>query len=499
MGSVAGSRSLRVGRARGFVAQFGALALSASVVCACSSSSGTPNRGTNGAGASTGTGTGGAFAAGGSSSTGGAPQSASGGSGVVSSGGNAAAGASAAATGGSEAMGGATSIGGSSAAAGGTGVALGQGGSPAGGAAGATSTMPCQMASYTFEPKIPTVFLLVDRSGSMFGCRTKGGANDATGRECADPMDTAWYPLRDGVLTVVKQLQADVRFGFSDFTGEQGDAMCGTLQAVNPDLNNYQAIADKYNALKAPQKGETPTRKALEQVEAVLRADDSPGDRFILFVTDGQPDYCDDGNNLCPPDSVVGELQTLAADGIKTLVFGISTPLTTISDSVLQAFANAGDAQPVAPPGTNDPTAFYDQCNNVADWRADFVATGKTDMRGESIGTYSDMAGTAPVFKPDLSNQSALVDLFSQQISNLKSCTFDLSNVNGQSIKVDLNQLDQASISIMGTAIPLDETNGWSMASATQLVLNGTSCDTWRMPEVNDIDFNFPCKTIIFE
>src|SRR5262245_56440175 len=28
----------------------------------------------------------------------------------------------------------------------------------------------CQQADYTFEPKIPTVILLVDRSGSMFDC-----------------------------------------------------------------------------------------------------------------------------------------------------------------------------------------------------------------------------------------------------------------------------------------------------------------------------------------
>jgi carboxymethylenebutenolidase len=84
-------------------------------------------------------------------------------------------------------------------------------------------------------------------------------------------------------------------------------------------------------------------------VAILLRADTAPGEKFILFVTDGEPAYCDDGNALCPPDSVVGQLQTLQTGGIKTLVMGISSPLTTISDAVLQGFANAGARQPVAP------------------------------------------------------------------------------------------------------------------------------------------------------
>ncbi|HET9953457.1 MAG TPA: vWA domain-containing protein [Polyangiaceae bacterium] len=357
----------------------------------------------------------------------------------------------------------------------------------------------CQMASYKFEPKIPTVFMLVDQSGSMWGCRASNGTKDPTGRECANKADTSWYPLRDGVLKVVEELEKDVRFGFSAFTGETADAQCPVMQPVAPDFNNYMAIAANYNGLKAPAKGETPTTKALAQVGALLEADKSPGDKFILFVTDGQPDYCDDSNNLCPPDSVVGALQTLAAKNIKTLVFGISSPLTTISDSVLLAFANAGAGQPVVTPGTTRATDFYDQCNGIAGWRADFMATAKPAERGQTIGTYSEMNGTAKVYKPDTTNQAALVTELKAAISSAKSCSFDLSNVNGQSIKVDLNQLDAASIAIQGKKIALDEANGWSMASATELVLKGTACETWRSPDNNDIDFNFPCKAIIFE
>src|SRR5260221_8260657 len=53
---------------------------------------------------------------------------------------------------------------------------------------GADADAGCQHREYNFVPKIPNVFVLVDRSGSMF-----------------DSM--AWDPLKAGVLAVVMQLQ----------------------------------------------------------------------------------------------------------------------------------------------------------------------------------------------------------------------------------------------------------------------------------------------------
>jgi hypothetical protein len=376
------------------------------------------------------------------------------------------------------------------------------GGLPASGSAGATGAAghyACMQGQYSFVPKTPTVFLLVDQSGSMFGCRTQGGALSATAKECANRADTSWYPLRDGVLQVVQQLGDQVRFGFAAFTGEMGDAMCPMMAPVAPALDNYMPIAMRYNALVAPRKGETPTRNALVQVGTLLANDPAPGEKFILFVTDGQPDYCDDGNELCPPDSVVGELQTLAKGGVKTLVFGISSPLTTISDAVLAGFANAGAGQPVAAL-VPDINAIFDQCAGVAGWAADFAATGKQATRGHTIGDYDPMGGgMAKVFKPDLTNQKALVDEISAALSGVKSCVFDLSNLDGKKITVDQTQLNRAHVIVMGTEVPLDDMNGWHMTSDTQLELSGTACDLWRQPENTTIDFQFPCELIVVQ
>ena len=86
-------------------------------------------------------------------------------------------------------------------------------------------------------------------------------------------------------------------------------------------------------------------------------------------------------------------------------------------------------------------------------------------------------------------------------LSGVKSCSFDLSDVGGKSIKVDTSKLSSAKVMIQGTAVPLDPTNGWNVDPTTPstLVLNGTACKTWQHPDNNDINFAFPCSTIIFE
>src|SRR6188508_105675 len=113
---------------------------------------------------------------------------------------------------------------------------------PPGGSAGA-----CQQAEVKFEPKIPTVYVMVDRSGSMFDCQSTSGRENS----CDTQADTAWVKLREASLSVIRSLQADVRFGFASFTGTDPahGGTCPQLDEVAPDLNNADAIAAVYNML----------------------------------------------------------------------------------------------------------------------------------------------------------------------------------------------------------------------------------------------------------
>jgi hypothetical protein len=477
------------------------------------------------AGAGNTTGSGGSKGSGGSSSSGGNTGSGgnnnsggnNGSGGSSSSGGNSASGGNG--SGGSVSSGGNTGSGGSNNSGGST----GSGGNSSGGSTGSGGSSPvsdagsdaaCQMADFKFQPQIPTVYLLVDRSGSMFHCL------DSSNPVCDNQMDTSWYTLKTAIESVIKNLDSTVRFGFTTIWGTNpmgSGGMCPSLQGtltdnVAPALNNAATITAKYDGLAWPtasgsstpgMKFESPASESIGNVAAALMKDTDPGPKYIIFLTDGQPDYCDDSLAVCAIDSVIYHLQVASMAGIKTIVFGIQTTQFDLPAGTLQAFANAGANEPTLAPLASglDVNAFFDQCSNgnVAGWLADLKAAGKSDTRGVSLGTYMSTMGPTKPYQPSASDQTMLTNQLSMALAGVKSCSFDLSDINGKSIKVDTTMLGKASIAIQGNPIPQDSTNGWSVSGTTTLLLNGSACTTWQTPGNDDIMFNFPCSTIIFE
>src|SRR6185369_7595499 len=150
-------------------------------------------------------------------------------------------------------------------------------------------------------------------------------------------------------------------------------------------------------------------------------------DKYVLFVTDGEQDYCGDGNALCPTDSVVYWLQKLKALNVTTMIFGLPSSGDQVGyGAILQAFANAGAGQPVAPVVTGTQTALdiYNQCfyggdPNAVGWKAEFTTAAKVDDattadvdESKTLGNYTTLGGTAKVFKPDPTDQTALATEF---------------------------------------------------------------------------------------
>ena len=366
----------------------------------------------------------------------------------------------------------------------------GTGGGMAPGTGGNSDGGLCRVFEVRPEATVPTVYLLVDRSGSMFQClNSKPAVADGDGGLRCDPTDNTWSVLKTSVLQTVQDLQSVIRFGFGAFAGEQGGT-CPDLNQVPSALSNYNAIATLYNGLPAPTKGETPTSRVLATVRTLLAGDPSPGPKYVLFVTDGEPDYCDDSNALCAIDSAVWQLQLLRAAGVPTFVFGIQSTLSTISGTTLQAFANAGANAAVAPLKSDPNEVFYECQGNSTAWKSDWMAAGRTGMM--PIATYTAGGGNARLYRPDPTNPQALTDLLSLTISGVKSCTFDLAN----GLSVDLGQLGQVKVIVEGQNLAHDASNGWTMASETRLVLAGTACDLWRKPATRSIDFQFPCGVV---
>ncbi|HTN83628.1 MAG TPA: vWA domain-containing protein [Sorangium sp.] len=306
----------------------------------------------------------------------------------------------------------------------------------------------CQQLDIAFEPQTPTVMIVVDRSGSMYD-------------------SGYWDPLQTAVLNVVEALQAKVRFGFLTFTGI-APTQCPLLTGTDViALNSHADIAAAYEeaSMRPGQKLETPTGMTFnETVIPDLVAFGEPGPKYSLFVTDGEPDRCDDGPAVCARDDVVAAVQSAYAQGIGTFVFGLGEGAFA---EHLQDVANAGAGQPVRRPQNTTQDCF------------------------DGAGTYADVGGSAMYYTPDPTNATALENELNAAISGAKSCTFDLQG----SIAVDLDHASEGQVLIDGTPVPYDAQNGWTMESPTQLVLVGDACEQLKSA-TQGISFNFPCEII---
>jgi uncharacterized protein YegL len=327
---------------------------------------------------------------------------------------------------------------------------LPQNGSAGAGPGGAAMVVndECNKVELQFAPRVPSVFILVDRSSSMF---ERG----------------LWNPLKQGVLAVVEQLDDEIRFGFSSYTGARG-MQCPELTSVAPIAeHNYDAIKRAYDAISMPQyKGETPTSRAIEEVAKVLQQEPADNPKYILLVTDGEPDFCDDPNVTCSRDAVVAAAQAAFGQGIGTFIFSIGGQ---VDRAHLGDVANAGVGQPVE----DRQMAVQYQCPM-------------------SLASYSASSGSAPFFEPDVNDQAALLTALTGAIAGARSCVFDLQG----KLKIDLAFADQGVVEIDGTRLTHASADGFRMNSETQLELLGNACQQLRKPDAKHVLIDFPCKAI---
>ncbi|HWB77049.1 MAG TPA: vWA domain-containing protein [Nannocystaceae bacterium] len=204
-----------------------------------------------------------------------------------------------------------------------------------------SQTDGCTDITVTVTPVVPTIYLQVDRSGSMtadFGGQSRW---------------SALYETLMGPGGTVDALQSDVRFGLAMYSSVDGDAggQCPMLTEVPPALDNYDAIDAVYGP--AEPIDETPTGESLALVAAELAAFTEPGPKAIVLATDGEPDTCAEPNPQNGQPQTIAAVQAAYADDIDTYVISVGTEGGA---SHLQQVANAGVGKAIDDPS---PAQYY--------------------------------------------------------------------------------------------------------------------------------------------
>jgi hypothetical protein len=381
------------------------------------------------------------------------------------------------------------------ASAGGSGGTSGSGGQPGtGGQPGGTGTggqpitdlvtcLPAQPNSFYAEE--PTVLILTDRGSSSFDAAPAGSL----------PTTGTFFNVRAAVEDAIGPLASPYSFGLGVYVGDNSSGSCQLGYASVPFQSySVQEIYNGYEALgPLPGKADTPASAALAMAKATLSAGRSIGSKFLLFITNGSTDFCDEGPADCATDAVTSELQAMYAGtpSIETLVVGVPTASSAVTPGALSTFANAGAGQPAsfATSDGESQSTLYGQCMSASSqWLALFDASGKTAPA--AIGSYSAAGGTAPLYMAASNSKADIETQVKAALKAAKSCLFGITTFS-----IKESNAAEGSVTISGVSIPFDGSNGWSLPSSSEILLNGAACASWRQPNAT-ISFYFPCDAI---
>ena len=291
----------------------------------------------------------------------------------------------------------------------------------------------CPDVTFTAEQVIPTVQLLLDRSGSM--------STSYGGTTRYDAMHDALVG-NDGLGGVVGDYQASVYFGATLYTGS--DAVCTDLvsNATGRQLNNLTSIQQVIDA-NGPS-NDTPTGESLRDTYMEMIANPPPAGSppIIVLATDGEPDTCADGD-----DEVTGRMysiqhaQAAFAAGIRVFVLSVGTD---VGNAHLQKVANAGAGQ--------DPDT-----------------------------------GTAPYYVA--TSPAALAAAFDAIIGGVASCDLVLDG------DITVSQAEAGTVLLNGS--PLMYGTDWTLVGMNTIHLEPGACEILQSTSNPTVTGTFPCGSII--
>src|SRR5690606_17874666 len=276
--------------------------------------------------------------------------------------------------------------------------------------------------------------------------------------------------------------------GFAAFTGQAGlTCPLDLTAAASIGLGKLVGISSVLDPLEPPDpegvKGETPTAAAIAAVRAELALDPSPGEVFVLLITDGDPDFCDDAEAACPSDALVYELQSAYLAGIETRVFNIAGGAATALR--LQNFARAGRGLSARGFSQN----MYNTCITDPTWAAKLSALGRGV--GNSLGNYMIGAPAGSYVTLDPSDPMALSATLANETASLLSCFFELEGGT-----LGAGEESAVSVELAGEPLEYGDPDGWTLHAGSLLELTGKACATYRSTAAPTLRIQVECDAL---
>lgn len=296
----------------------------------------------------------------------------------------------------------------------------------------------CASVDVDFEIQIPTVALMIDRSGSMLFNDFDTSRWDAVG-----------YALFNDTNGVVLELQDEVNFGLVMYNSNGGDegGECPIIIETPPALGVYDITKDLFET-SAPQNIEdTPTGDSIDWIIDNFSFSEE-GPNIIVLATDGEPDTCEIPNPNNPAENPDGRTESESSVR-RAWVNGISTYIISVGSDVgvehLEDLANIG------------------------------VGKEKDDLNQEDVYVAT--------------STDALIDAFSTIINGTRSCILTLDGTISKGYE------DDGMVTIDDVEINQDE-NGYIIIDNSTIELVGDSCDLIKSGD-HKIGVEFPCESFI--
>lgn len=293
----------------------------------------------------------------------------------------------------------------------------------------------CPAVHFTPTPTIPSIELVLDRSGSM-------SSNKIGGQTRYQILHDALFAANTGA---VAKAQANVYFGEELFAGDQTpctDGPPGSLYVTGysaPRALNNSTVLDTLTTNKPPNGGSTPTSAAIDTAAKDFMTNPPPAGSppILLLATDGEPNACGNGADN---GRSVNSTTTAYNNGIRTFIIGFAG----VNAAFLQQVANAGVGQTM---------------------------------------------GNAPYYVA--SDPASLVTAFNTIINGVISCDLTINQ------QVDPASAPGATVTLNGMNLTFG--TDWTLdPNGTIIHIVGSACTTLKNTPNAVVDATFPCGSVIF-